>query len=164
MVPFVMLLIADWVKAQTTFGSSVATACSCGVVAMFVVMIGWFAVAVPEGFRHGGQRLLAGEVRHYAEKLAPWASWRVLICGAPPGAGYYFHTGIEANVIPIADAAKVPRYVEAEPRTIVLTRRRFEKQVRSRLPQATAFEERSRLPRFLQSARTSERDIIALIP
>jgi 4-amino-4-deoxy-L-arabinose transferase-like glycosyltransferase len=164
LVPFVILLVADWVKAETAFGWSVEAVCSWGVVTMLVVMVVWFAIAVPQGFRHGGQRLLAAEVRHYAEARAPWASWKVLICGAPPGAGYYFYTGVEAKVIPIADAAKVPEYVEAEPRTIVLTRRRFEKEVRSRLPQARAFEERSRLPRFLRSARASERDIIALVP
>jgi 4-amino-4-deoxy-L-arabinose transferase-like glycosyltransferase len=164
MVPFVILLIADWVRSETAFEPSLEAVCSWGVVTMLAVMVAWFAIAVPEGFRHGGQRLLADEVRHYAEARAPWASWKVLICGAPPGAGYYFHTDVEAKVIPIANAAEVSEYVEAEPRTIVLTRRRFEKEVRSRLPQAKAFEERSRLPHFLRSARASERDIIALVP
>jgi 4-amino-4-deoxy-L-arabinose transferase-like glycosyltransferase len=164
MVPFVILLIADWVRSETGFGASLEATCSWGVVTMLAVMVAWFGIAVPEGFRHGGQRLLVGEVRHYAEARAPWATWKVLICGAPPGAGYYFNTGFEAMVIPIADAAKVPGYVEAEPRTIVLTRRRFETEVRSRLPRATAFEERSRLPRVLRFARASERDIIALVP
>jgi 4-amino-4-deoxy-L-arabinose transferase-like glycosyltransferase len=163
MVPFVILLVADWVRFETRFGSLQAV-CSWGVVAMLAVMVVWFAIAVPVGFRHGGQRLLASEVRHYVEARAPWATWRVLICGAPPGAGYYFHTGAEPTVIPIAEAAKVSGYVEADPRTIVLTRRRFEMQVRSGLPQATAFEERSRLPRLLRSATASERDIIALVP
>ena len=163
MVPFVILLVADWVYFETRFGF-LQPVCGWGVVAMLAVMVVWFAVAVPLGFRQGGQRLLAGEVRQYAEARAPWVTWKVLICGAPPGVGYYFHTGAEATVIPIAEAAKVSGYVEADPRTIVLTRRRFEKQVRSRLPPATAFEERSRLPRLLRSARASERNIIALVP
>jgi len=66
---------------------------------------------------------------------------------------------VELHTIPLFHANGWGR-----PQASTLTRRRFEKQVRSRLPPATAFEEHSRLPRLLRSARASGRDIIALVP
>ncbi len=163
MVPFVILLIADWMRAEAESGR-LETACSWGVAAMLAGMVVWFGVVVPQGFHHGGERLLADKVRRYAESRAPWSSWKVLICGAPPGAGYYFRTGTEARVIPISEVAKVAAYVQSEPQTIVLTKRRFEEEVRVQLPQVTAFEERSRLPRILRPAHGNDRAVIALVP
>jgi 4-amino-4-deoxy-L-arabinose transferase-like glycosyltransferase len=162
LVPFAVLLIADWVRAEAS--SNLESACGRSVVAVLGVMAVWFGIVVPRGFHHGGQRLLAAEVRSYTESQAPWMSWKILICGAPPSAGYYFRTGTEATVIPIAEVARVAAFVEAAPRTVVLTKRRFEGKVRARLPKVTAIEERSRLPHALRWAEGTDRDIIALIP
>jgi hypothetical protein len=44
-----------------------------------------------------------------------------------PAVGCYFRTGTEGTVIPIDEAAKVSTYVQSEPGTNVLTKRRFER-------------------------------------
>ena len=67
-------------------------------------------------------------------------------------------------MIPAADAGDVERLVAENPRTIVLTKRRFVEAVRSGLPAATMFVERSRIPRFLRPRQGSDRAVIAFVP
>jgi 4-amino-4-deoxy-L-arabinose transferase-like glycosyltransferase len=162
-VPFAALMIAEWLRNEEA-AARWATLSAWGVVGALAGMLVWFAIIVPTGFRYGGQRLLAREVRAQAEKEAPWSEWHVLICGAPPSSGYYFRAGYEAKVIPAADADELEHLVAENPRTIVLTKRRFVEAVQAQLPGAMLFVERSRLPRFLRSRHGSERDIIALVP
>src|SRR5205085_9858425 len=113
---------------------------------------------------HGGERMLAREVRERAERAAPWESWKVVICGAPPAAGYYFRTRLEPTVVPVEKVDSVARLIEREPHTVVLTKRRFANSVRSMMPAAAMLEEPSRVPHFLRSRHGSDRDVIAFVP
>jgi 4-amino-4-deoxy-L-arabinose transferase-like glycosyltransferase len=162
-VPFAMLMIAEWLRHEEA-GARWETVSAWGVVGALMGMLAWFALVVPIGFRYGGERLLARQVRTQAEREAPWSTWHVLICGAPPSSGYYFRTGYEAKVIPAEDAGEVEHLVAENPRTIVLTKRRFVEVVRSQVPAATMFVEPSRIPRFLRPRHGSDRDIIAFVP
>jgi len=67
-------------------------------------------------------------------------------------------------VIPVDDVGSVPRRVEHDPHTVVVTKRRFAQSVRSLMPAAAMFEEPSRIPSFLRSRHGSERDVIAFVP
>lgn len=165
-LPFAALVIAQWLRLhevrQKWDDRSAWIAAG-----MFVALFIWFGIVVPTGFRYGGERLLARQVRVHAEEKAPWPSWHILICGAPPAAGYYFRTGIEARVIPAEQAATVGAVVAGEPHTIVITKQRFVDAVRSQLPSATVFAEPSRIPRFLRFLRApqeSDRQVMALVP
>ena len=161
LVPFVALLVADWLaRAPARIRAGAAWA----AVGVFVAMLLWFGVVVPTGFRHGGEKVLARQVRAEAEKAAPWPSWRILICGAPPAVGYYFGNGSEAIEIPAADAGTLGGLVTAEPHTVVVTKRRFVESVRAQLPSARMLTEPSRLPRFLRPRQGSERDLVAFVP
>ena len=162
-VPFAVLMIAEWLQHEEA-GVRWAKVSAWAVVGALAAMLVWFTLVVPAGFRYGGEKLLAREVRGQAEKRAPWSTWHVLICGAPPSAGYYFRTGYEAKVIPADHASEVERLVAENPHTIVLTKRRFVEAVRSQVPAATMLVERSRIPRFLRPRRGSDRDIIAFVP
>ena len=147
-LPFAALMIAEWLRAEA--GERWQRVFAWTAAAAFLLMLVWFAVVVPVGFRYGGERLLARQVRAQAEEKAPWSSWHILICGAPPAAGYYFRTATEARVVAIEDVERVAGLVAAEPRTIVLTKRRFLETVRAQVPSAVPFAEESRLPRFLR--------------
>lgn len=162
-VPFAVLMIAEWLQHEEA-GARWATVSAWGVVCGLAGMFVWFTLVVPASFRYGGERLLAREVRAQAEKEAPWSTWHVLICGAPPSAGYYFRAGYEAKVIPAEDAGEVGRLVAENPHTIVLTKRRFVEAVRSQVPAATMFVERPRIPSFLRPRKGSDRDVIAFVP
>jgi 4-amino-4-deoxy-L-arabinose transferase-like glycosyltransferase len=162
-VPFAVLVIAGWLHAGGV-RDTVRAYVGWGTATAIVGMVLWFGVVVPAGFRYGGEKPLVREVRQQAEREAPWKSWRILICGAPPAAGYYFRTGEEPTVIPVDDVASVPRRVEHDPHTIVVTKRRFAQSVRSLMPSAAMFEEPSRIPSFLRSEHRSERDVIAFVP
>jgi 4-amino-4-deoxy-L-arabinose transferase-like glycosyltransferase len=163
LVPFAMLVFAEWLRHEEA-GTRWETVSAWGVVVSMVAMFVWFAVVVPTSFHYGGQRLLAGEVRVQAEKQAPWSTWHVLICGAPPSSGFYFRTAYEAKVIPAENSSEVEHLVAENPRTIVLTKRRFVDAVRSQVPTATMFVEPSRIPRFLRPRKGSDRDVIAFVP
>jgi 4-amino-4-deoxy-L-arabinose transferase-like glycosyltransferase len=160
-VPFAILMTADWLRSARL---GVRTLVASTTVASIAVMLLWFAAVVPAGFRHGGERVLARQVRSRAEQEAPWGSWRVVICGAPPAAGYYFRTGPEPTVVPIESVQSVSQMIEQEPHTLVLTKRRFAPTLRSLMPTAAMLEEPSRIPHFLHWHRPSERDVVAFVP
>ncbi len=158
-----MLVIAEWLRHEGA-GTRWESVSAWGVVVTLAAMFVWFTVVVPTSFHYGGERLLAREVRAQAEKQAPWSTWHVLICGAPPSSGYYFRTGYEVKAIPAENSSEVEHLVAENPRTIVLTKRRFVEAVRSQVPTATMFVEPSRIPRFLRPRRGSDRDVIAFVP
>jgi 4-amino-4-deoxy-L-arabinose transferase-like glycosyltransferase len=162
LVPFAMLVIAEWIRHEA--GTRWETVSAWGVVVALGAMFVWFTVVVPASFHYGGERLLARTVRMQAEKQAPWSTWHVLICGAPPSAGYYFRTGYEAKVIPAERSNELEHLVGENPRTIVITKRRFAEAVRSQVPTAAMFVEPSRIPRFLRPRHGSDRDVIAFVP
>lgn len=162
-LPFAVLMIAQWLRLEEV-RARWETASAWTAAAALLLMLLWFGVIVPAGFRRGGERPLARQVRMHVEKRAPWPSWHVLICGAPPAAGYYFRTASEARVVPIEDVERIGALVAANPRTIVVTKRRFVEAVRAQLPSAVVFTEKSRLPRFLRRRGGSDRDVIVLVP
>ena len=162
-VPFGVLMIAEWLHDEGA--RSWAQTAAAGVVAVtFAGMLLWFGVIVPAGFRRGGERLLVRAVRSHAETEAPWKDWRIVLCGAPPAAGYYFRTGQEVTVVPIADLQQVAPLVARDPHTIVVTKRRFAEEVRALVPAAAVFEEPSRVPGVFRPKQGSERDLIAFVP
>ncbi|HUE38720.1 MAG TPA: glycosyltransferase family 39 protein [Candidatus Binatia bacterium] len=162
-VPFAILMIADWLRSADA-NERLRTSVNWVAVGTLAGMLLWFGVVVPAGFRHGGERVLARQVRDRAEREAPWGSWKVLICGAPPAAGYYFRTGPEPTVVPIEKVDTVAGLIERDPHTLVLTKRRFADSVRSILPAAAMLEEPSRVPHFLRPRHGSDRDVIAFVP
>ncbi len=162
-LPFAVLMIAEWLSRQSERGRAQRIA-GWGVAGALGSMLLWFGLIVPAGFRHGGERLLVREVRRYVEQRAPWKDWRIVICGAPPAAGYYFRTAAEATVISASDARSIAPLLDRNSHTIVVTKRRFLEDVRAVIPAAAVFEEPSLTPRFLRSRQASERDVIALVP
>jgi 4-amino-4-deoxy-L-arabinose transferase-like glycosyltransferase len=161
-VPFGVLVIADWLRSlgERTLPRAVA---AWGVAAALAAMLLWFGVVVPFGFRRAGERLLVRAVRQHVEAIAPWQEWRILICGAPEAAGYYFRTDAGVTVIPAAAASEIGPLVAGYPHTIVVTKRRFLEGARAAVPSAVEFEEPSRVPRLLRSKHASSRDVIALV-
>jgi 4-amino-4-deoxy-L-arabinose transferase-like glycosyltransferase len=161
LVPFVALLVADWLQTARPKADGPA---AWGIVGVLCIAFVWFGVVVPAGFRRGGERILAREVRAQAETEAPWNRWRILVCGAPPAAGYYFRTDEEPVVIPAEEAGSVARFIAENPHTVVITKQRFVEEIRAQVPSARMLTETSRLPRFLRSRHGSDRDLVAFIP
>lgn len=161
-LPFAALAIACWMRRETQGGAIERTAAWTVAIAS-VLMIGWFGGAVPAGFHRGGERVLAKAVRAAANPIAPWRDWHVVICGAPPAAGFYFSTATEAIVVPAEEAEAVRPIVSRNPHSVILTKRRFADRLRAEFPSALVIEEASRIPRWFRPKQPSDRDLIALV-
>lgn len=162
-LPFAALAIADWLQREAR-GGTIERVAGGAVVGMTLAMLGWFGIVSPLAFRLGGERVLARAVRERAVREAPWPDWQVVICGAPPAAGFYFRTSTEATVVPAEDADAVKPLVDRHPHSVILTKRRFVDRLRALFPNAAVLEETPRVPKLFRPAHGSDRDLIALVP
>ena len=162
LLPFATLMIADWLVSAGDDGNA-KRAAAWTVAGVSALLLFWFGVASPFGLRYGGQRHFAREVRATAEKAAPWREWRMLQCGAPPSIGYYIETETEPSVVDWTDQQGIRTFLDANPRTILVTKRRFLESIHALVPAAAMVDEPPRLPGFLRSHRDSGRDLVALL-
>jgi 4-amino-4-deoxy-L-arabinose transferase-like glycosyltransferase len=162
-LPFVILFLAQRVTQRPDLlrvaaWTGAATWCALSL---------WFGILLPLGFGDSGQRDFTRSVYERAVALAPWNEWRVIQSGAPPSAGFYLGEWIQTAVEPAhveeRDRKGLRAFLDKHSHVIVLTRRRFLDDLGPLVPDAVRVEERSRLPRFLQTRHTRGRGLVALI-
>ncbi|HTF55723.1 MAG TPA: glycosyltransferase family 39 protein, partial [Planctomycetota bacterium] len=152
-LPLLMLAAADWVCAagarsrRASITAWTAAVCWSG-------MILYFGAAVPIAASKGGARTMALEVRKAAEGMAPWTAWEVQLYAVKPQLAFYLDTGTPPHRAGEEELGALVARVRDHPRTIVVTRNRFLKDLEPLMTRSRIVRERSMLPWSLGEFRS----------
>jgi 4-amino-4-deoxy-L-arabinose transferase-like glycosyltransferase len=163
LLPMVSLILADWLRARGEEGPRM-TAARWLIVGSAVPMALWFGGIQPYLATVGGSWVFRDEVRREAERTAPWESWELLPCSAPPDAAYYLGTpGHEARRTTTDELDAVAAFLKAHPRTIVVTYGRFQKTLEPLLSGPVVVAQKPMFPSWLKRFAPQSPNLVALI-
>jgi 4-amino-4-deoxy-L-arabinose transferase-like glycosyltransferase len=164
LLPFVALLLADWIRSRKEDDRRVRLA-DWLIVGMAVPLFAWFALVQPYLATQGGGWVFREDVRKAAERVAPWTSWDLLACSAPPDAVYYLSpSGRSGRRLGTDELDAVAAHLKANPKTIVVTYGRFQKTLEPLMPDAAVVLQKPMFPSWLKRFAPQTPPLVAFVP
>jgi hypothetical protein len=164
LLPFVALIVADWLRSRKEDDRRVRLG-EWFIVGTAVPMLAWFGLVQPYLATQGGGWIFRDEVRKAAERVAPWTSWDLLACSAPPDAVYYLSpTGRSGRRFGTDELEAVAAHLKAHPKTIVVTYGRFQKTLEPLVADATVVVQKPMFPPWLLRFAPQTPSLVAFVP
>lgn len=91
LIPYAILLTAEWILAGTSFlqKRNVWAGCT-AVISMFLLVL-TFVVLQPLYYAHGGVKSFDAIVKKEANKIKPWADWKLVLLDAETKLTFYMN-------------------------------------------------------------------------
>jgi 4-amino-4-deoxy-L-arabinose transferase-like glycosyltransferase len=169
MVPFAILMMAEWFLASTRNIWSGRLA-----VSFFLLMFLSFDVVQPLYYAQGGLRPFANTVENQASQIKPWASWRFVMLDPESKTRFYLHLPPTVKNYPMTEnnhtlpktidlSQAMPVLTQQEPGVIFITRKTYEATLKNILPQYKVVEARQNFGERLLK-RQNDNAAVAFIP
>lgn len=166
LLPPVALLLADWMRSRKEDDRRVRAG-EWVILSTGAAILGWFGLIQPYLATQGGGWVFRDDVRGTAERIAPWTSWDLLCCNAPPDSVYYLSpSGRAVRRFGIDDLGAVSAYLGAHPKTIVVTYGRFQKALEPLIPGAAIVAQKPMFPPWSWLSRYAPNPptLVAFVP